>query len=117
MRKFIYLLFAIALATGMSCASLLVDEAKIVGKVKLSDNPATGNGGVVVSTELVSALTDKNGSFELVGDVMSEFTTELRFQKTHYKETVITVDIPYPSDSDSSILVDIGTVTLERIPQ
>jgi hypothetical protein len=109
---FIILMITLCLS---NCAGLLTEEAIISGKVKLSDNPTTGHGGVIVTCGSINSITRKDGSFELQGDVMGEITLEIRFQKTLYKEKIMRVDIPYTKEDDEiNIKVDVGTVVLNR---
>jgi len=114
--KYFFLLIILAMISFLyNCAGLLIDEAIIKGKVKLSDNPSYGHGGIHVSCESISATTTSDGSFELHGDVMGEITLDVKFQKALYKEKTVQVDVPYPADSEKgNIEVDVGTVVLER---
>ena len=117
--KYIFLLIILAMILNLfNCAGLLIDEASIKGKVKLSDNPSYGHGGVLVSCGRIITTTDSDGSFELIGDVLDEITLDVKFQKSHYIEKIIKVDVPYPAESDKgNIDVDVGTVILERDPE
>jgi hypothetical protein len=111
---FLIIIFTLILIL-YNCASLLIDETIIKGKVQLSDNPSYGHSGVFVSCGRITTTTNSDGIFELTGDVMGDITLEVKFQKPLYIEKIVQVDIPYPAEGEKdAIEVDVGTVVLER---
>lgn len=114
--KYFFLLTILGMISFLyTCAGLSIYEAIIKGKVKLSDNPSYGHGGVLVSCGIKSTITASDGSYELHGDVFggwSEITLVLKFQKALYKEKTIVID-DFDSEKEN-LEVDVGTVVLER---
>lgn len=110
--KFIFIIFSAFL---FSCASLLVEETIIKGKVQLSDNPSYGHGNVLVSSGPISTFTNSDGTFELKGDVFNDITLKVNFQRTLYIDKSIEVEVQYPAEGDkNAIEVDVGKVVLQR---
>lgn len=97
-----------------SCSLLLYRYAIITGKVRLSDNPPGGHGGVVVSTNAVSTHTGADGKFTLEGNITTgNVEVFIHFQKDGYESMVYELDIPSGTDT---VKIDIGTIVLQKMP-
>jgi hypothetical protein len=95
------------------CGILSSNSATIKGRVRFSDNPATGYSGVTVRTDYVSTISDKDGSFSLEGKFMgSSEQVALVFEKTGYVQVQRTVQLD--ETKDGSTVVDIGTIILNK---
>lgn len=111
------LLLAVILSLISACASIVRQDAKIIGRARLSDNPPEGHAGVLVSTSSISTITAEDGSFELVGAITGEGTIYVYFEKQGYKTKTVEAKIPYPpGENEDYSICDLGTIVLERIP-
>lgn len=111
-KTFFYKIYSIPLVFFLiACAILISSEIKITGKVKLSDNPQTGHGGVNITAERVSAVSANDGSFDLKFTILSSKYTNIKFQKIGYKDTIIGINISWGQDTT----INIGEIRLSRL--
>jgi hypothetical protein len=102
------------------CATILSDDVQVKGVVKLSDNPASGHGGVQIDNGYVATFSKSDGSFELTGRILKDTRMTLTIAKVGYESQQKYVTIDYhsgqkPTNSHYDEVIDIGTITLRRI--
>jgi len=97
------------------CATIFSNNVHIKGKVRLSDNPVSGHGGVRVSTDLVSTVSQSDGSFTIEGSIeYDEESFYMLFEKAGYRSVEKLVTAKKPEKS-KDIDIDLGTVTLSKL--
>lgn len=115
------ILLSFVLCLSISCSWYLSEDVEIVGVVQLSDNPASGHGGVEVSTGHLTTTSKFDGSFVLEGEVLGDRSFTVTFAKTGYDapwfEVEVNVGGEAPTDSDVENFFDFGIVELIKIDQ
>ena len=118
MFQLLILLLYIALYFD-GCANLLrVDDVAIVGRVKLSDNPSSGYGGITVSTENESTTTDREGKFRIEGSIFANVTIIVYFEKSGYATKHVEIDdgdFEFFSEKYPPYICDLGDIILTKI--
>lgn len=110
----VVLLCALCIAYG-GCASFFANAVQVTGKVRLSDNPSSGHGGVLVRTELRHTISAPDGSFLIEGDITyNEESFYIGFHMAGYQSVQKLVTAKKSKDS-REISLDVGTVTLTKI--
>jgi len=95
------------------CAYILSKGIKIQGTVWLSDYPITGHGGVFVQVGEVSTSTSYDGSFQIIAYYLKSSNVSVFLQKEGYEDKTVEIYLTWPSDS----IIDIGIVTLQKLPE
>lgn len=111
MKNLIWLFIITILING--CAQIKSFDGKIIGKVKLSDNPPTGNGNVLVYTNSISTTTATDGTFSLIGTAIGKDIIYVSFEKQGYKYE--TVEAKLGVDTSYGYVCNLGEIVLEKI--
>lgn len=115
------ILLSLVLCFAISCSWYLSEDVEIVGVVQLSDNPASGHGGVEVSTGHLTTTSKFDGSYVLEGEINGDRSFTVTFAKAGYDAPWFEVEIEVggeaPTDSDVEHFLDLGTVELIKIDQ
>ncbi|MGB8657734.1 MAG: carboxypeptidase-like regulatory domain-containing protein [Candidatus Zixiibacteriota bacterium] len=118
--RILLLFLVLVLSFMVNCAFLLEREVEITGTARLSDNPAGGHAGILVSTDSKSTTTDKSGNFSLKGIILGETKLTLILSKKGYQTQYKEVTATYPKKNDSSTdpdaVIDVGTIYLTKLP-
>ncbi len=101
-----------------NCARVLQTyEGRIVGKVRLSDNPPTGNGGVDIYTDTMATNSRDDGKFSLEGSIVRNGMIDLYFEKSGYITKILEIHFDNFEfyENERINICEIGEVVLERI--
>ena len=117
MKFLSYLTIFLLIVNIAGCAIILYEyPGVIIGRVRLSDNPSSGHGGVTVKTDTESTKTSNNGEFSLEGSIVRKGTIVLYFEKSGYKTESKELefdDFEYSEEENTSIC-DLGEIVLNR---
>ena len=103
------------------CFSCSTDEIHITGTVRLSDDPLSGNGDVLVYTDNKETYSNSDGDFCLSGEVYAGYGDEflIRFFKLGYNDTFSVITLPELEENDNEDewlygdrILDIGEMIL-----
>ena len=115
--SFIILIFLLSSHFNNCARVLQTYEGRIVGKVRLSDNPTTGHGNVDIYTDTMSIKSRDDGKFALDGSIVRNGTVNLYFDKSGYITKILEIHFDnFEFDEDERInICDVGEVVLEKI--
>ena len=92
-------------------------EGRIVGEVRLSDNPPTGNGGVDIYTDAMLTSSRDDGKFSLEGSIVRNGMIDLYLEKSGYNTKLLEIHFDnFEFDENERInICDVGEVVLAKI--
>lgn len=115
--SFIILIFLLSFHFNNCARVLQTYEGKIVGKVRLSDNPPTGHSDVNIYTDTISTNSRDDGKFSLDGSIVRNGIVDLYFEKSGYITKILEIhfdNFEYNENKRINIC-DVGEVVLEKI--
>jgi hypothetical protein len=115
-----FVITALIFTFSTNCAVIMEKEIEITGTAILSDDPASGYAGILVSTDSKSTTTDKNGLFFLNGIILGKTTLTLVLSKkgyqTEYKEVAVTYPETDIGSTGPDAVIYVGTIILRKLP-
>jgi len=98
---------------SVSCALIFSKTLNIEGRVRLSDNPVSGHGGVRIFTPSVNTFSKSDGNFVLEATITRKELVTIFFEKAGYLTESRVLEVEFDTEEDPKI--NVGTVTLQKI--